>query len=272
MAWLYLPEKCVSSPSARASADSTSASGSPIRQPGASVMSKGRAMPPRSLSAAWKKKPWMRHLSGLTLEPSTASLGVERWISSLADTPARGSPAPAGCSASATPATCGPTSGGSSPRSGQSDASLRTSATIYEWASSKSTMTFRQWASALRRACSLRLKSGRTTSGNGSSSSPTVVVSDSFGGRNRTSSRPADSRHHAGTTLTDHLLGPYVVDGRLQTDLRLNPSFTEAMLGWPPEWTGCGPAATELSRWWRLMRGEFSKIVSGLEPARLNSE
>lgn len=227
-------------------------------------------MPPQSLSAAWKKKPWMRHLFGLILEPSTAARGVARWIASLPVSPASRSPAPAGGGASATPGTSGLTSGESSARSARGCASSRTSAPTYERALSGSTMIFAQWASALRRACSLRQKSGRITKGRGCSSLPTVVVSDSFGGRNRTSRRPENSKHHGGTTLTDHLLGPHVVDGRLQTDLRLNPCYAEWLMGWPTGWTGSGPAATELSRWWQLMRGEFSKIVS--EHRRMNPE
>jgi len=52
-------------------------------------------MPRRSLERAWKTKPWMKRLSGLTLEPSTAARGVTKWISSLPDTRANRSVSPA---------------------------------------------------------------------------------------------------------------------------------------------------------------------------------
>lgn len=40
----------------------------------------------------------------------------------------------------------------------------------------------------------------------------------------------------------------------------LNPLFVEALMGWPIGWTGFGFAATEWSRWSRLMRGELSRL------------
>lgn len=49
------------------------------------VMSRGKPMRPLALSRKWKKDGYMRRLSGLTLEPSTANLGVEKWILSLED-------------------------------------------------------------------------------------------------------------------------------------------------------------------------------------------
>jgi len=50
-----------------------------------SVTWRGKCMPLRYWQRAWKTAPWMRLLSGLTYEPSTASHGVELWISSLRD-------------------------------------------------------------------------------------------------------------------------------------------------------------------------------------------
>ncbi len=47
--------------------------------------------------------------------------------------------------------------------------------------------------------------------------------------------------------------------------LTLNPPFVEWLMGWPINWTvastGCGSAATELSRWSRLMRSELSRLL-----------
>lgn len=47
------------------------------------VMWRGKPMPPQTLCKRWEKGGFIKHLSGMTLEPSMANLGVERWISSL---------------------------------------------------------------------------------------------------------------------------------------------------------------------------------------------
>src|ERR1019366_3082371 len=91
--WLYIPKGCLSSPSAQASEDSNSELNLHVLQAESLPASKGNVMSQRSLSNAWKKKHWMKRLFGLTLEPSTASLGVEKWIASLPDTLALPSPA-----------------------------------------------------------------------------------------------------------------------------------------------------------------------------------
>lgn len=75
MAWLYLPESV--------GLNSESQQPFPMQKP--FVMSRGKPMLPPSLLRKWKKEDYMKHLFGLTLQPSTANLGVERWISSLED-------------------------------------------------------------------------------------------------------------------------------------------------------------------------------------------
>ena len=49
------------------------------------VMWRGKPLQLNTLSKKWKKVSWMKRLSGLTLEPSKASLGVEKWILSRED-------------------------------------------------------------------------------------------------------------------------------------------------------------------------------------------
>jgi hypothetical protein len=49
------------------------------------VMSRGNSLRPNTLLKKWKKGGWINRLSGLTLKPSMASHGVEKWISSLED-------------------------------------------------------------------------------------------------------------------------------------------------------------------------------------------
>lgn len=177
MCWLHVPSTCL--PSVPGMGDSNSGSDSPSPGLAASLTWRGKPMRPRLLSAAWKRGGWIRLLSGLTLEPSTADRGVASWIASLAATRASRSASPAGGSVSPTSGTSGPTSGGSSARSLRSGASSRTSATIYEWDSGRSGMTFDRWVIALRRACSRRGKSVRATNASGSSSWPTPRVTTS---------------------------------------------------------------------------------------------
>ncbi len=182
MCWLFVP----------GSGDWNSGSASSTPWPDASVMSRGKLMPPRSLSARWKRGGWITRLSGLTCEPSMADRGVASWIASLAATRASRSPSPAPCGASPTPATSGPTSPGSSGKFSLSGASSRTSATIYEWDSERSGLTFGRWVTALRRACLLRRRSAPPRSASASSSWPTPKVPN--GGRTVAGTRTETGR------------------------------------------------------------------------------
>jgi len=47
------------------------------------AMSRGKPIPPQSWRRKWAKGGFIRHLSGATYEPSTASRGVASWIGSL---------------------------------------------------------------------------------------------------------------------------------------------------------------------------------------------
>lgn len=60
----------------------------------------GKLTEPQSWRRAWKKAPWMRHLSGPTFAPSMQELGLAKWISSLPDSHAKTSLSPAGASGS----------------------------------------------------------------------------------------------------------------------------------------------------------------------------
>lgn len=82
--WLHVPESSLSVPVSTASA---SASDACFQRLARSVMSKSRHMQPRYWRAAWQKGGWITRLSGAICEPSTLDAGVERWISSLLDSP-----------------------------------------------------------------------------------------------------------------------------------------------------------------------------------------
>src|SRR4051812_8328300 len=84
MTWLYIP--CKSSRSVPEPECLTKGSDSLTHRLARCVWRNGKDISPRSWSAVCKKETWTKLLSGLTLSPSTANLGAEKWISSLADT------------------------------------------------------------------------------------------------------------------------------------------------------------------------------------------
>lgn len=81
--WLYVP-----SVSAVDTEDLNSGSSSQECPPLPPVTWRGKLMQQRTWSRLWKKASWARLLSGVTLRPLTRIRGVERWISSLLDSPA----------------------------------------------------------------------------------------------------------------------------------------------------------------------------------------
>jgi hypothetical protein len=172
--WIHLPSTCC--PSAPASADSTSASEWRSQMLEQSASWRGKPFAAKSWLRAWEKSGWMMRLFGRIYEPSTAVRGAESWIASLAATRASHSASQGKGSGPTTQGTSGQMSPELSPNASHAPSSLRTSATIYEWASSKSTMTYAGWATALRRACLQRRKSALRTNENDSSSWPTPNV------------------------------------------------------------------------------------------------
>ena len=118
----------------------------------------------------WRTRPWIALLSGMTSRPSALGAGVERWILSLADTPASPFPWPAAGREPTTHGTSGPTQPESSGPSGQLSFFSKTSPTILTSEDLKSAAGFRAWATRLRRHSSARRKSARATGASGCSS------------------------------------------------------------------------------------------------------
>jgi hypothetical protein len=228
-------------------------------------------MPPPSLSDAWRKKPWMKRLSGLTFEASTAARGVAKWIASLEAIPASPFPSRASGKVRQTQGICGQAFDALSRKCGHSDVSSRMSPTIYQWAFSKSTMTFETWVTELRRACLQRRRSVLPMSESDYSSLPkqwsTPRASDgekggpnmSFGAGGTPLPTQAVRFH---SFLRDQRTQPH---GRELQGRTLSPLFCEWLMGWPIAWTAFEPVATESCRWWRRMRGEYLKLVSRYE-------
>lgn len=120
---------------------------------------------------------------------------------------------------------------------------------------------------------------------------PTATVTDSRNGRNRTSRRPAGTRHHDGVTLSDAIAlsdlpssrpgdsssrrgPPTSSDGAPcspptrrwplpERSLRrsLNPAFVEWLMGWPIGWTACACSAEALSHYRAHMRCALSRLA-----------
>lgn len=82
--WLYIPS-AYSQAAAGSILESTSPC--PLLEP--FVTSRGKLLPQARWLRAWKKDPWLRRLSGPTLPPFRAEIGVVWWTSSLADSPAK---------------------------------------------------------------------------------------------------------------------------------------------------------------------------------------
>jgi len=54
-------------------------------------------------------------------------------------------------------------------------------------------------------------------------------------------------------------------ESRKPSGRRLNPNFAEWLMGLPAGWTAFTPLETEWSRWWRLWRSEYLRLVQELE-------
>ncbi|EKE45759.1 hypothetical protein OCGS_0178 [Oceaniovalibus guishaninsula JLT2003] len=183
MTWLYLPPDalpepetlaCSASPCAPAPVASTSGSPSPCPDIELWAMSNGKPTLQPLSWRGWKTRPWIRLLSGTTLEPSTAALGAARWTSSLRDIRASRSRSRADGSVPRIHATFGHMSPASSARSNRPSSFSRMSPIISASASPKSPTDWSAWATALRQASSQRRKSARPARASGSSSSPSA--------------------------------------------------------------------------------------------------
>lgn len=124
-----------------------------------SVGVNGKALPSTGWRRAWKRDSYVRRLFGRILKRSTADRGVESWIASLRDTRANRSVAPEVVADRTILATCGPTSAASLARWNRGSVFSRTSAGICLSGPKKSSGTFKDWATELRRASLRRRKS-----------------------------------------------------------------------------------------------------------------
>ena len=149
----------------------------------------------------WKTRPWIARLCGTISQPSTATRGVESWISSLRDTRASHSPSLAVAPELKILVTSGPMSPGSSGNVNLDLFSSKTSPAILTSDLMKSPATWTAWATKLRQHCLQRRKSAQATGGNGCSSWPTAQAHDVQPGNAERVDRYGTK--HDGRNLTD---------------------------------------------------------------------
>lgn len=158
-------------------------------------------MRPPSLSRAWRTVSWLRRLSGLTLSPSRASLGVDTWMLSLPASPASRGLRPAPAPGQMTTAGSGRTSLALLATFDPDSSGWKTSRpSLFEADSPSSSLTLPGSGSMQSGRCYARPTWVPRTSGNGSSSWPTAVVTDSSDSARNTTSTGV---MHPGTSLND---------------------------------------------------------------------
>src|SRR5206468_3854365 len=163
--WLYIPSAFVPEPECLKKASELPVKLQDWGGYAPYVTSSGKPTQQPCSWQGWKRRPWIKRLSGMTLKPSMAQHGLETWISSLADTPASRFQLRVSNSGPKTPDTCGLTLQKSSGKPSRNSASLRTSEGIFDLDLNRSTMNFDQWATALGLACSQRKKLARLMNG-----------------------------------------------------------------------------------------------------------
>lgn len=180
--WLYVPN-VISSPSAQASEGLTLASSLP--SPTLDLLEevwftwRGKRRQPRLWSRLWKRGGFIRRLSGLICEPSTLNHGVDRFISSLAATPAKTIALPEKEQEPMAIDFSPPKSAELPPSAGLILSSAKTYRGIATGRSKPSSQHWKDWAIALRQEYSRRPKPAIPCGGNDCSSWPTPTVQDS---------------------------------------------------------------------------------------------
>lgn len=223
---------------------------------------RGRPMPPPALSRAWNKGGWIRRLSGLTCEPSTASRGVAQWISSLRATRANLSASPATAKAPTIPGISGHTSHASSENASQLSLFSKTSPDTSAWVWNPSQQTFAQWVTAFKRESLARHNAAlRTFASDYSSLLPTPAASSYGSNQGGVAGRSGKVRHSLESMARQGLiptptvkgnynrkgLSPASGDGLATWAAKtcgpglLNPRFVAWMMGFQTDWTDLEP-------------------------------
>lgn len=169
MSWLYVPGVTASGSGSPSSFESIVSS----------VTWRGKHGPPQTWSRRWKREPWLRLLSGPSCEPSTLARGVERFISSLPESPASPSPSRGNGKGPRTNASSGPRLGISFAEWSPHSSSWRRSHNLYTMPFPLSSESWPKAGGMRSGICFRRPSWERRRGGGGSSCWPTITATDS---------------------------------------------------------------------------------------------
>ena len=241
--WLYVP--FMESHSALAVEDSTSDLISQSQDIELFVTLSGKPTQRPFSWRGWLKRPYHKLLSGIRLSPSTASRGVESFISSLRATPASPGHTPDSAKDTTTSGSCLMTLPELSARWNPSLYSLKTlpEQLIFDTTVKPSS---KAWATELRRDYSQRLKWAQARNGNGVSfwHTPLAIYGEHPG--------MEDESHLTGQAISlslrlDEMKSTPGLKSSRSTRV-LNPRFEEMLMGFPIGWSDCKPLVTPWSR------------------------
>lgn len=201
--WI-LPKSIISS-FAPDTEESTSDLQEQSRRCALSLIARSKPLPVRIWSRKWKRDTWTRHLFGRILNHSHGLAFEEKYICYLADTLVNPSVRPASGEGVRTLDTCGPTLQMELPFFAHWFASLKTLKDTLRWDCPQSSVTWKSSVIKRRGEYSARLKSGRRTSGSGSSSWPTASARDWKDGRASSATMNRNSRPLNEVVISGHL-------------------------------------------------------------------
>ena len=233
---------------------------------------------------------------GTMLPPSTATLGVARFISSLADIHVSPSPLPVYAKERKIRGISGQTSNALSAKSNQNGVSLKMSKDTCLWEPMLLSQTFKEWGLQLKQACFQRSKRERAKSAAASSYWPTPTKSlycnrpelelSNQGLKFRDDPTQSGSQISLGKVARQWSLLIMLIKAcgakpekdfsfqsirplhiSLETGARssigtlsFNPNFSDWLMGWPIGWTDPMQPVTGWQVWLQRMRGELSKL------------
>lgn len=291
--WICIPKQAreISSPCAQGEEDSSWDLDSRCLALEQSVMLNGKHMPARYCKQGCRTAHWMKLLSGMISRPSMASLGMERWISSLRAGRANRFPTWGREKESPTTATCGPASPGSCPSAGQTSSSGKTSPPTLTLAFRECVPNFGKWAIHAKRDCLLRLKWVSRINGKDFSFWPTPRANmPTIGNTNRYFENRLEDvlagwmlrrRKQWKTREKLHIRraekSSKTGDGSSSIILRINPLFLHWLMNWPLGWANPSQriGKNKLERWAtvssRLVRRMLSAYSSDGPSGPFNS-
>jgi len=172
--WIYVPETYCQS--VLESEDSISASTWRAKTLEQFVMWREKPSLSRHWLKRWKQGGWIKRLFGRISEPSTARLGVESWIRSLAESRASLIPSPDFSAERTTSETSGRTPQESLPISSPVESSWKMFQASLHITLNESGQTYEQWVTQQRRDYFRRLRSAQAINGSDSSFWPTATA------------------------------------------------------------------------------------------------